>query len=73
MGWYAANDGSIRSKGTMHFVLHPHGLQMSGRWVGLGYDDRIMTGFASMGQTREDSESAMGSLIDSQGVVPVND
>ncbi len=30
MGWYAANDGSIRSKGTMYFVLHPHGLHMSG-------------------------------------------
>ena len=26
LGWYAANDGSIRSKGTMYFVLHPHGL-----------------------------------------------
>jgi hypothetical protein len=38
MGWYAANDGSIRSKGTMYFALHPHGLHMSGRWVGLGYD-----------------------------------
>ncbi len=46
MGWYAANDGSIRSKGTMYFVVHPHGLHMSGRWVGLGYDDQIMTGFA---------------------------
>jgi hypothetical protein len=33
MGWYAANDGSIRSKGTMYFVLDPHGLRMSGRWV----------------------------------------
>jgi hypothetical protein len=40
MGWYAANDGSIRSKGTMYFVVHPHGLNMSGRWVGLGYDDQ---------------------------------
>ena len=26
MGWYAANYGSIRSKGTFDFVLHPHGL-----------------------------------------------
>jgi hypothetical protein len=34
MGWYAANDGSIRSKGTMYFVVHPHGLSMSGRQVG---------------------------------------
>jgi hypothetical protein len=23
MGWYAAVDGSVRSKGTMYFVLHP--------------------------------------------------
>ena len=73
MGWYAANDGSIRSKGTMYFVLHPHGLHMSGRWVGLGYDDRIMTGFASMGQTQEESESTMSSLIESQGVTPVDE
>jgi hypothetical protein len=25
MGWYAANDGSIRPKGTMYFVLHRTG------------------------------------------------
>jgi transcriptional regulator with XRE-family HTH domain len=68
MGWYASTDGSIRSKGTMYFVLHPHGLNMAGRWVGLGYDDRIMTGWASMGQTREQSEDAMASLIETEGV-----
>ena len=73
MGWYAANDGSIRSKGTMYFVLHPHGLNMSGRWVGLGYDGRIMSGWASMGQTREESETTMASLISSEGVAYVND
>ena len=55
MGWYASNDGSIRSKGTMYFVLHPHGLNMSGRWVGLGYDDQVMTGFASMAHSREEA------------------
>ena len=73
MGWYAANDGSIRSKGTMYFVLHPHGLNMSGRWVGLGYDGRIMSGWASMGQTHEESEKTMASLISSEGVPYVND
>jgi hypothetical protein len=26
LGWYGANDGSIRSKGTMYFALHLHGL-----------------------------------------------
>jgi transcriptional regulator with XRE-family HTH domain len=69
MGWYAANDGSIRSKGTMYFVVHPHGLDMSGRWVGLGYDDQIMTGFASMAHSREESEETMARLIDSGGEV----
>jgi hypothetical protein len=73
MGWYAANDGSIRSKGTMYFVLHPHGLNMSGRWVGLGYDGRIMSGWASMGQTLEESEKTMTSLIESEGLAYVND
>jgi transcriptional regulator with XRE-family HTH domain len=69
MGWYASNDGSIRSKGTMYFVLHPHGPNMSGRWVGLGYDDQIMTGFASMARTREESEEAMTRLVNSGGEV----
>jgi transcriptional regulator with XRE-family HTH domain len=68
MGWYAANDGSIRSKGTMYFVLHPHGLNMSGRWVGLGYDGRIMTGWGTMGQTQEESEETMRKLISSEGI-----
>jgi transcriptional regulator with XRE-family HTH domain len=65
MGWYAATSGTVRSKGTMYFVLHPHGLNMTGRWVGLGYDDRIMTGWAAFGQTREETEAAMKSLLDS--------
>ena len=73
MGWYAANDGSIRSKGTMYFALHPHGLHMSGRWVGLGYDGRIMSGWASMGQTREESEKTMAKLIESEGLPPSDD
>jgi hypothetical protein len=55
MGWYVANDGSIRSEGTMYFVLHPHGLNMSGRWVGLGYDDKIMTGWGAMAKTAEEA------------------
>ena len=67
MGWYASNDGSIRSKGTMYFVVHPHGLTMSGRWVGLGYDDQIMTGFASMAHSREESEQTMTQLVASGG------
>jgi transcriptional regulator with XRE-family HTH domain len=73
MGWYSANDGSIRNKGTLYFLLHPHGLNMSGRWVGLGYDGRIMTGWSSMGQSEEESEQTMDRLIRSDGIPYVND
>ena len=68
LGWYAASEGSIRSEGTLYFVAHPHGLTMSGRWVGLGYDGRIMTGWAAMGQTQEEAEDTMDKLIASEGV-----
>jgi hypothetical protein len=57
----------------MYFVLHPHGLNMAGRWVGLAYDGWIMSGFASMGQTLEESEKTMAGLIESEGVAQVND
>ncbi len=43
-------------------------LNMSGRWVGLGYDGRIMTGFGTMGQTQEEAEATMRKLISSEGV-----
>jgi len=69
MGWYAANDGSIRSKGTMYFVLHPHGLNMAGRWVGLGYDDKIMTGWGSMAKTAEEAEAVIAGLNQASGQV----
>jgi transcriptional regulator with XRE-family HTH domain len=62
LGWYAAADGSVRSKGTMYFVLHPHGNSMQGRWVGLGYDDRIMTGWGAMARTEEDVTRAIDEL-----------
>ena len=62
MGWYAANDGPVRAKGTMYFVVHPHGLSMSGRWVGLGYDDNIMTGWASISRTSEQAEETLARL-----------
>lgn len=71
MGWYAANEGSIRSKGTMYFVLHPHGVTMAGRWVGLGYDDKIMTGWGSMAKTAEDAEAVIGNLNREHGGVEV--
>lgn len=62
MGWYTSNDDSIRSKGTMYFVVHPHGINMTGRWVGLGFDDAIMTGWSSMAKTEDDVRKLIESL-----------
>jgi transcriptional regulator with XRE-family HTH domain len=62
MGWYAAADGSVRSKGTMYFVLHPHGISMSGRWVGLSYDGAVVTGWGGMGRTEQEARDIIGSL-----------
>lgn len=54
MGWYVADEGAVRSKGVMYFVIHQHGLRMTGRWVGLSHDGPIVTGWAAMGKSEED-------------------
>lgn len=60
MGWDASNDESVRAKGIMYFVLHPHGQQMVGRWVGWSYDGLIETGWSAIART----EPAARELID---------
>ncbi|MDQ7904827.1 helix-turn-helix transcriptional regulator [Phytohabitans sp. ZYX-F-186] len=62
MGWYAALDGGTRSKGTMYFVLHPHGQKMSGRWVGLSYDGKIITGWAAMAHSGDEATELIAGL-----------
>lgn len=62
MGWYAADDGATRSKGTMYFVLHPHGINMTGRWVGLSYDGAIVTGWAAMARNEDEAKGLISQL-----------
>jgi hypothetical protein len=52
LGWYAASDGAVRSKGTMYFALH-HGDKATGRWVGMSYDGPIITGWAAMARDED--------------------
>jgi hypothetical protein len=66
MGWYAATDDSVRSKGTMYFVLHPHGQQMAGRWVGLSYDGKTVTGLGGMAH----DETAAREIVISHKTAP---
>ncbi|ADP84819.1 helix-turn-helix transcriptional regulator [Pseudofrankia inefficax] len=62
MGWYAADDGSVTSKGTMYFALHPHGINLQGRWVGLSYDGPIVTGWAATAKTESEARALIESL-----------
>lgn len=62
MGWYTSDEPATRSKGTMYFVLHQHGLKMAGRWVGLSYDGPIMTGWGAMARDEETARKAIEEL-----------
>ena len=66
MGWYAADDGSVRSKGSVYFVLHPHGQVMTGRWVGLSYDGPTVTGLGVMARTKPACVATMKRLVDQE-------
>ncbi|MCO1656600.1 hypothetical protein [Pseudonocardia humida] len=62
MGWYAARDGAVRSKGTLCFSLHQHGINATGRWVGLSYDGPIVTGWATLARSEDDVLAIMNQL-----------
>ena len=67
MGWYAAADGAVRSKGTMYFVVHAHGIRLLGRWVGLSYDGKIVTGWAAMAHDPDETRGLIDTLKESDG------
>ena len=64
MGYYAAADGNVRSKGTMYLVLHAQGDYAHGRWVGLSYDGPVVSGHATLAHTQEHAQSVMTRLLD---------
>jgi transcriptional regulator with XRE-family HTH domain len=67
MGWYSSTEGAIRDKGTMYFVLHPHGLNMAGRWVGLSNDGKVITGWGSMAKEHDAAEAVIARLKQEHG------
>jgi hypothetical protein len=70
MGWYAASDGAVRSKGTMYFVLHAPRPALLGRWVGLSYDGKIVTGWAAIANDEHRIPDLINSLKDTDGKGP---
>ncbi|WP_189336297.1 helix-turn-helix transcriptional regulator [Actinoplanes ianthinogenes] len=62
MGWYVADEGAVRSKGTLYFVLHQHGTHMTGRWVGLSHDGPVITGWGAMARTEDEAVALVHQL-----------
>src|SRR3954452_18481089 len=69
MGYYAAADGNVRSKGTMYLVLHAQGDYAHGRWVGLSYDGPVVTGYAALARTDEQVRAVIRRAIDHEGAL----
>ena len=55
LGWYVASEAAVRAKGTMYFLVHRHGINLTGRWVGLSYDGPITTGWAVMAKDEQEA------------------
>jgi transcriptional regulator with XRE-family HTH domain len=64
MGYYAAADGNVRSKGTMYLVLHAQGDYAHGRWVGLSYDGPVISGYATLARSQEQASAVMDRLLE---------
>src|SRR3954454_18027415 len=64
MGYYAAADGNVRSKGTMFFILHAQGEHAHGRWVGLSYDGPVISGYAALARAQDSAQAVMARLLD---------
>lgn len=65
MGWYAADDGSVRSKGTVYLRVHPHGQVLRGRWVGLSHDGDV-SGIGVLARTKPLAVKTMNELIEQE-------
>ena len=62
IGWYAADEGAVRSKGSLYYTLHTHGLTATGRWVGLSFDGPLVTGLAALARAEDDALGLMAEL-----------
>ena len=66
MGWYAADDQAVRSKGTLYLVIHPHGHQIHGRWTGLSYDGPVQTGWSAITRSQDTAQQLLDTLTRSE-------
>jgi transcriptional regulator with XRE-family HTH domain len=67
MGWYAAEDGAVNSKGTLYFVLHTHGVSAQGIWTGLSHDGDLLSGWGALGHDENEVRNQIAELKETMG------
>ena len=46
----------------MYFALHPHGIHMTGRWVGMSYDGPLVSGWGVIARGEDEVVALMDHL-----------
>lgn len=69
MGWYAADDGAVNSKGTVYFVLHNHGVFGTGIWAGCSHDGDLLSGWGAMARTEAEARELIDKLKATMGAL----
>ena len=69
MGWYAAADGAVNSKGTLYFVLHTHGDSAQGVWAGLSHDGDLLSGWGALGHDEDEVHAQITELKETMGAL----
>jgi transcriptional regulator with XRE-family HTH domain len=67
MGWYAATDGGVTSKGTLFFGLHTHGDEARGIWTGISHDGDLLSGWGALGKGEEEVITIVNQLKETHG------
>ena len=68
IGWYAANDGGVGSKGSLYFGLHTHGEDARGIWTGTSHDDDLLSGWGALGKSEEQVVRLVNNLKVTRGI-----
>jgi transcriptional regulator with XRE-family HTH domain len=68
IGWYAAHDGGVGSKGSLYFGLHTHGHNASGIWTGTSHDGDLLSGWGALGKSEEQVVELVGELKSTRGI-----
>jgi transcriptional regulator with XRE-family HTH domain len=67
IGWYAANDGGVASKGSLYFGLHTHGDSARGIWTGTSHDGDLLSGWGALSTSEDQAVTLVHELRDTRG------